>query len=119
MTRTILILSLVAVFGCKAPTEVSFFVAGSCEECAELIEDALETVADVEFVSWSEESSSLTVLFDGTEGQLEIIQKTVSEAGFDTQFFPANAENKANLPACCQRSNPSLSVPGGEHSSPH
>lgn len=119
MKRTFLILSLMAALGCKAPAEASFFVAGSCEECAELIEEALESVSDVEFVSWSEESSSVTILFNGTEEQMEIIQQAIATAGFDTQFFPANAEKQAQLPECCRQSNPSLSVPRSEHSSPH
>ncbi len=119
MKRTYLILLLVAFVGCKAPTEASFFVAGSCGDCAVLIEEALESISGVEYVSWSEESSNLTVLFDGTEAQMEAIQQAVSEAGFDTQYFPANPEKQAQLPECCHRSKPSLSDPGSPHSSPH
>lgn len=118
MKRVCLVLPLLGILGCKAPSEASFFVAGSCEECAELIEDALESV-EVEYVSWSEETSSLTVLFDGTEAQMEAIQRAVSEAGFDTQYFPGNPEKQAQLPECCHRSNPSLSDPESTHSSPH
>ncbi len=119
MNRILSILPLVLLLGCRAPTEASFFVAGSCEECAKLIEETLESVSGVEYVSWSEHSSSLTVHFDGTEAQMETIQMALSSAGFDTQFFPANAEKKAELPACCQQSKPSLSIPEGDEFSPH
>lgn len=118
MKRVYLILSLLGILGCKAPSEASFFVAGSCEECAELIEDALKSV-EVEYVSWSEETSSLTVLFDGSEEQMEVIQRVIAEAGFDTQYFPANADLQAQLPECCRKSKPTLSVSGPAHSSPH
>lgn len=119
MKRTFLVLSLVTIMGCKAPTEASFFVSGSCEECADLIEEALESISDVEFVSWSEGSSSVTVLFNGTEVHMETIQQAIAAAGFDTQYFPANAEMQAQLPECCRQSKPTLSVLGPGHSSPH
>lgn len=119
MKRVIQVLSLLTVLGCKAPTEVSFFVAGSCAECAGLIENALTEVSGVEFVSWSEESSMATVLFDGTEEKLELLQQAISAAGFDTQFFQGDGEKKSKLPECCRHSNPSLHVSEEEDLSPH
>lgn len=119
MNRITFILLLALLVGCTAPTEVSFFVAGSCQECEPLIKDAVESVEGAEFSSWSVATSSVTVLFNGREEQLDAIQKAVSNAGFDTQYFPANAEMQAIIPDCCRKSNTTLSVPESEHSSGH
>lgn len=110
---------LVLLCGCAAPTEASFFVAGSCDACGALIEEAVEAVPGAEYLSWTLESSSVTIYFDGTEQHLEQIQQAISEAGFDTQYFPANPEAQQTLPTCCHKSLPAFSSPEGHSTSPH
>lgn len=119
MKRIGLILLSTLAWSCTAPTEASFFVAGSCKDCSALIEVASESVPGVDFVDWSIETSSVTVHFDGTDAQMTAIQAAIAAAGFDTQYFPADAAKQETLPECCRQSKSSLSVPGGEHSSPH
>jgi copper chaperone CopZ len=101
----LLILSAACFFytGCGGEEEeVRFFTEGNCEACKPLIEAAGKSVRGVQTIEWSYSSSQTRVLYRAGRTDPERIQEAISQAGFQTRYFPANDSAKALLPACCQ-----------------
>jgi periplasmic mercuric ion binding protein len=96
-------LLLSCLLGCQSPAETTFYVEGACEACQPLIEQAVQAVPGVEEAQWDYETSLLTVTYQpGEEGE-EPLQQAIAQAGFETQFYPADGPARAQLPACCQQ----------------
>ncbi|MFK7923993.1 MAG: hypothetical protein AB8H47_18690, partial [Bacteroidia bacterium] len=53
---------------------------------------------------WDSKTSVLSVSYDINRLSEDDIQQKISEAGFNTQFYDANPEVRAQLPACCRES---------------
>lgn len=103
--KSLALLSLLFLFACGgAQTEGRFFVEGACEECKPIIEASLVEVEGVAASQWDSKTSILSVSYDVNRLSEDDIQLKISEAGFNTQFFDANPEERAKLPACCRLS---------------
>ncbi|MDP5168601.1 MAG: heavy-metal-associated domain-containing protein [Bacteroidia bacterium] len=112
-TSHFLILTILVLGSCSAPKEASFFVQGSCQACAALIEEAVEEVSGADYIAWDTLTSQVIVEFRGEWNLLDTIQASVANAGFETQFYPANEAARGNLPACCTKTVSALEIPGG------
>lgn len=102
--KVIGILSLLALMACGgAQTEGRFFVEGACEACKTIIESSLANTKGIAASQWDTKTSILSVSYDVNQLSEDDIQLILSDAGFNTQFFDANAEARAQLPACCRQ----------------
>lgn len=99
----IIVMGVFLLMGCAVSTETHFFVQGNCEDCKEIIEAKVNSLEGIDSVGWDFESSILFVKYFASEVAPEKLQQAVSEVGFDTQFYPANADARAKLPVCCQQ----------------
>jgi copper chaperone CopZ len=95
--------ALLLFIGCQAPQQISFFTEGNCMECEALITAALASTPGVKEAQWDMETSLTTVRYNPGKTDPDQIQEAVAEAGFVTQLFPPNEENRATLPACCRQ----------------
>ena len=77
-------------------------VAGNCEQCRARIEKAAKSVEGVSEAAWNKDSKILLVNFDSGLTSLEAVEKSVANAGHDTQNHQAHTDDYGNLPACCQ-----------------
>ncbi|MEO1585712.1 MAG: heavy-metal-associated domain-containing protein [Bacteroidota bacterium] len=82
--------------------QTSFFTQGNCEACKPIIEEAVKKIRGVKEAEWIYESSVTVVVYDTSAVDFKKIQEAVSKVGFETAYFPADAEAKKTLPACCQ-----------------
>ena len=93
----------VGTLSCQGPREQArFFVEGNCLECKVLIERAALAQEGVASANWEEENSQLEVSYHSSKINLDRIQEAVAQAGFSTQYFPADPEARKQLPLCCQ-----------------
>ena len=93
-------------FAQKSVTE-EFVVEGICEMCEAKIEKAA-LVKGVKLASWDIKNDTLKVIFNADKTSLEIIQKAISMAGYDTPLFPAEDPDYESLPACCKHRDPAV-----------
>jgi mercuric ion binding protein len=99
------ILLWVGAASCTGKTQrVIFFTQGNCEACKPLIEQSLQDLAGVDSVGWDFESSLTTVKYLPHQVSPDQLQQQLARTGFETQFYPADAEAQSKLPACCQES---------------
>jgi len=77
------------------------FVAGNCEQCRARIEKAAMRIRGVDDTSWNVDSKILSVNFDPTYTSLETIEKSIANAGHDTQNQIAKDQVYSKLPKCC------------------
>jgi membrane fusion protein, copper/silver efflux system len=76
-------------------------VSGNCDLCKTRIETAAKSVTGVVSAEWSRETKLLDLQFDSTKTNPDIIQKTIADAGHDTEKFKATDEVYQKLPKCC------------------
>lgn len=76
-------------------------VSGNCDLCKTRIETAAKSVAGVASAEWSAETKQLHVSFDGSKTNIDAIQKTIAQAGHDTEKYKASDEAYKKLPECC------------------
>ncbi len=88
---------------CGESTKTSFFVQGNCLDCKPIIESKIQELPGIDSVGWDFESSMLTVKYFASEIAPDMLQQELAKAGFDTQFYPAEAEARKALPSCCQQ----------------
>ncbi|RNC92882.1 MAG: copper chaperone [Allomuricauda sp.] len=77
------------------------FVAGNCEQCRARIEKAAKRVKGVGTASWNVDSKILLVNYDPNHTSMENIQKSIANAGHDTQAHQAKDQVYSKLPKCC------------------
>lgn len=77
------------------------FVAGNCEQCRARIEKAANRIAGVDSASWNEDSKFLVVNFAPQYTSLDAVEKSVANAGHDTQNHKAKNNVYKKLPKCC------------------
>lgn len=76
-------------------------VNGNCGMCKKTIEkNAISAGATT--ASWNKKTKLLSVTFDGSKTNLEKIQKSVADAGYDTEDFKGNDKAYQSLDECCQ-----------------
>lgn len=76
------------------------FVDGICNMCKDRIENAA-LVRGVKKVEWDNATSLLVVIYDSSKTNLDRIQLSIAEAGYDTQKYKAEFDNYKRLPKCC------------------
>lgn len=88
---------------CGDTQRATFYVEGNCSECKPLIEETLNDARGVDSAGWDFNSSTATVKFNDGRTNIDEIQQSLAAKGFETQFFPADASARKQLPACCQQ----------------
>ena len=100
-----LILSVVfisiASFGFAQAKTETLKVSGECGTCKKKIETAAKK-AGATYASWNVDSKELTVKYNSTSTNSAKIQKTIADAGYDTQDFKASDKAYNKLDDCCQ-----------------
>ncbi len=99
----ILFVSLLAFQNSDAQTTVtdSVKVNGNCGSCKKTIEkNALAAGATT--ASWNKTTKFLSISFDPTKSNKTKIQKSVADAGYDTEDFKASDKAYQSLEDCCQ-----------------
>jgi mercuric ion binding protein len=83
-----------------AKTE-TFKVWGNCDLCKARIEKAVK-VEGVTNADWSTKTKLLTVTFDPSKMNKDVLSKNLALAGHDTEKYIATGDVYAKLPGCCQ-----------------
>ena len=100
-----LILSVVfisiASFGFAQGKTETLKVSGECGTCKKKIETAAKK-AGATYALWNVDSKELTVKYNSTSTNSAKIQKTIADAGYDTQDFKASDSAYNKLDDCCQ-----------------
>ena len=79
----------------------TFKVKGMCEMCKARIE-AAAYVKGVKMVTWDKHTGDIKVYYNPEKTDPLLVQKSIAEAGHDTEAVQASIEAYQNLPACCQ-----------------
>jgi copper chaperone CopZ len=70
--------------------------------CKKTIEASLKSDKGIVKADWNVKSKLMTVEFDTTATNLELIQKTIAAVGYDNERFIGDDQAYASLPECCQ-----------------
>jgi hypothetical protein len=89
------------VEGNKVNQTVSFKVYGVCGQCKERIESAAMDGKGVKKAEWDIQSDILVLVGSSKMDKMKVA-KTISKAGYKTEFSPADKKGFDKLPACCQ-----------------
>lgn len=76
-------------------------VNGNCGMCKKTIEKNA-VAAGATTATWNKKTKFLSVTFDASKSNLQKIQKSVADAGYDTEDFKANDKAYQGLEECCQ-----------------
>ena len=76
-------------------------MSGECGTCKKKIETAAKK-AGATYALWNVDSKELTVKYNSTTTNSAKIQKTIADAGYDTQDFKASDKAYNSLDGCCQ-----------------
>ena len=76
-------------------------VSGNCEMCKARIEKAAK-VKGVSKAEWVNKTKMLSVTFDPSKTNMELIGKKVAEAGHDNVKSKAEEKTYSALPGCCK-----------------
>lgn len=101
----LILLSAVLIFVQNAVAQEikteSFKVGGNCGMCENRIENAAKKVEGVQTAEWDETTKQLRVSYSAPASLLSI-QKSVAEAGHDTDGVKATSKAYDKLHGCCQ-----------------
>ena len=78
----------------------NFKVYGTCEQCKNRIENALEAI-HVYKANWNIATKILTVSYDSIKLSTTKIEKKLAAVGHDTKEFQADENTYKSLPKCC------------------
>jgi periplasmic mercuric ion binding protein len=104
MKKLFLIMSLLVIVGCKgevAKAEINVPTA-QCGMCANTISHTLKSVDGVKKVNVDLGAKVATVIFDPTVVKVVNLESAISNAGYQANETPANAEVYKTLPGCCK-----------------
>ena len=76
-------------------------VSGVCEQCKNRIENATY-IKGVKFADWSIKSQDLTVKYDTTKTNIDLILQSIAKAGHDNEKYKATDDDYNKLPKCCR-----------------
>jgi membrane fusion protein, copper/silver efflux system len=76
-------------------------VSGNCDQCKARIETAAKSVTGVVSAEWNIATKKLLVQFDDTKTNSDAIEKTIAQAGHDTERYKAPDDVYNKLPECC------------------
>tara|TARA_B100001564_G_scaffold162547_1_gene136647 strand:+ start:851 stop:1339 length:489 start_codon:yes stop_codon:yes gene_type:complete len=84
-------------------SDYSIGVKGNCGMCKFTIEQAVKDLDFVKDVEWGIQSKILDVSFKDSENyNLEILNKAITDSGYETMNTTANQSAYDNLPGCCK-----------------
>lgn len=107
--KTIKILLIVfalsnVIAGCKSQLHnsktVVFKVSGVCNKCKSTIE-AASNQSGISIAVWDVDEQRLSLTYDTTKTNSDIVLKQIAYAGYDNERFLAPDEAYANLDECC------------------
>lgn len=78
----------------------TFKVSGNCGMCKKRIETSV-TGPSVTSANWNEKSKTMTVEFDSTKTNADLLQQKVAAVGHDTEKYAAEKAVYNKLPGCC------------------
>jgi copper chaperone CopZ len=76
-------------------------VSGNCDMCKARIEKAAK-FDGVSKAEWDKKSKILSVTFDPSKTNMEIVGKKLAAAGHDTEKLKADDKAYSALPSCCK-----------------
>ncbi|MFT3740870.1 MAG: cation transporter [Breznakibacter sp.] len=84
-----------------SPKTETIRVMGNCGMCKARIEKAAKTDG-VSQAQWDSKTKLLTLVYDPSKTNVEIIGKKVAAAGHDTDKAKADDKAYSQLPGCCK-----------------
>lgn len=85
----------------KEIREVTFKVAGNCNECKSRIENAAD-IKGVKMAEWNAKTQTLKVIYRTDKVSEDEIKKAILHAGHDVEEEKATESSYARLPDCCR-----------------
>ncbi len=80
----------------------TFKVWGNCGMCKSVIEKAAESIDGVKYARWDSVKGIVKVKFLTNKTDLNEIQKSIANVGYDTEAFRADDDVYNNLHYCCK-----------------
>lgn len=77
--------------------------SAQCGMCETKINKALFDVEGVDFVALNLETQLVEVIYVANKTTPQALRQAISQAGYDADELPSNANTYANLPACCTK----------------
>jgi len=84
----------------------TFIVSGNCEMCKKKIEKTAKLVEGVKRAKWNVINGEMKIRFNTKKTNLDIIQKSIANIGYDTELYKATDESYNNLHFCCKYREP-------------
>ena len=92
-----------SLFGQRAEIKKnSFKVWGNCEMCKEKIESAVREIPGVKSAKWNMITQRINIKYNPDSSNLNSMQKSIANIGYDTEKFKAKDEVYNNLHNCCK-----------------
>ncbi len=85
----------------KGNQTISFKVYGVCDDCKERIESAAMDSKGVKKAEWDKQSNVLVLVGSPKMDKMKVA-KSVSKAGYHSEYMEADEKAFAKLPGCCQ-----------------
>jgi hypothetical protein len=92
------------IISCKSINEVTFTARGCCPSCENSILESLQ-IDEVKSAKWNQYNEEINVKFDSDRISEDILQRLVSQAGYDTDLYRATDSVYLALPKCCHYRN--------------
>jgi periplasmic mercuric ion binding protein len=90
--------------------KVKFQVWGKCDMCQTKITKAAKSVEGVRKAQWNIATQQMMVKFDAEKTSLEVVQKAISDAGYDNDGFRADDAVYEQLHYCCKYDRPESKI---------
>lgn len=100
----LILTTLFTLFSCTQSTPdkvVTFKVWGNCDMCKKTIETSC-TINGVKEKDWNVDSKLMTVKFDTTITNIDMLQQLIAKAGYDNDGYFGDDYAYAKLKPCCQ-----------------
>jgi len=75
-------------------------VLGNCDMCKDRIEKTVKAEGATS-AAWDSKTKMLTVSYDPSKTNLDVLAKKLASAGHDTEKYKASDDVYAKLPGCC------------------
>jgi len=85
----------------KSTITTTFWVAGVCGLCEEVIEKTMDTKGVVS-ADYNLDSNQLTVTYNSKKVSEERLHELLNDAGYDTEKKTCTAEQYSRVHSCCQ-----------------
>jgi periplasmic mercuric ion binding protein len=96
-----LLFAPIALFADNGIISSKFIVKGNCGECKERIEEAAYAVKGVKKAVWDKKTKEMTVVFNSSKTNIDVIKKAIVAVGHDIENQIAKNEVYNKLPGCC------------------